>query len=328
MAYGSYRKDFIGEGDICSSVLCKNCKKEIVIFDDKLNGTRLVGEGVEFDGDISATCTHCLNDVLYSPELVFGTQAVETQRSNYPEREPISKSSRKSINKAYPNAKVIMGVSYIEDRPRAAALLVKIVTSWADMDIQCARLLAELMGANISAAAAVFGSIRNSRGQHEALRTAAETVLSKKDLLLLNAYIKRKEALEKERNDLANGYFGVSISIPDHIVWVSKSNFLAFAAAHKANEKPFDLSSKQFVYELGTLERIAEEISELYTQIGFYTGYLVARHSGQEGEAFRAIRYPQLCEKDHIQKALNVLQKKRVKATVKPSNQLNPRFSF
>jgi hypothetical protein len=50
----------------------------------------------------------------------------------------------------------------------------------------------------------------------------AETVLGKKDLLLCNAYIKRKEALENERNDLANGYFGVSLSIPDHILWVSK----------------------------------------------------------------------------------------------------------
>lgn len=71
------------------------------------------------------------------------------------------------------------------------------------------------------------------------------------------------------------------------------------------------------MYELATLERIAQEVSELCTQIGFYTGYLVARRSGQEGQNFRAIRYPQLCEKNHIKKALNVLMKKASKGNSK-----------
>lgn len=310
MAYRIYRRDSIEEGKFYFAVSCKSCKKEIMVLDDKSNGTCPFGVGVIFDEDMSTTCPLCLHDDLYSPELVFSIQASEALPSSYPERIAISKSPRKPISRTYPNAKVTMGVGYIEDRPKAAALTGRIVTSWADIEIQSARLLAELMGTNIPAAAAVFGSLRNSRSQHDALRAAAEAVLNKKDLHLFNAYIKRKEALEKERNDLAHGCFGVSLSIPDHIVWVAQSDFLAFTAAHKASEKPFDLRSKQFVYELGTLERIAQEISEFYTQIGFYTGYLVARHSGHEGEAFRAIRYPQLCEQNHIKQMLEVLEEK------------------
>ncbi len=313
MTYRIYRRDSIVEGKFYFGVSCKNCGNDVFMLDDKSNGARPFGAGVKFDGDISTTCPSCTHDDSYAPELVFSKQALEPAPSTYPERVAISKSSRKPISRAYPNAAVTMGVGYIEDRPKAAALVGRIVTSWADIEIQCARLLAELMGTNIPAAAAVFGSIRNSRSQHDALRAAAETVLNRKDLLLFNAYIKRKEALEKKRNDLAHGCFGVSLSIPDDIVWVSQSDYLAYTAAHKANEKPFDLRSKQFVYQLGTLERIAQEIAEFYHQIGFYTGYLVARHSGQEGEAFRATRYPQLCEQNHIKQALAVLKSKSKK---------------
>jgi hypothetical protein len=309
MAYRIYRRESVRKGKFYFAVSCKNCKEEVVILDDKSNGSQPFGVGVKFDGDMSTTCPQCFHDDLYNPQLIFSTQAAKNIPSSYPERAEISKSPRKPISRTYPNAAVTMGVGYIEDRPKAAALVGRIVTSWADIEVQCARLLAELMGTNIPAAAAVFGSIRNSRSQHDALRAAAETVLNQKDLILFNAYIKRKEVLEKERNYLAHGCFGVSISIPDHIVWVAQSDFLAFTAAHKANDKPFDLRSKQFVYELGTLERIAQEISEFYTQIGFFTGYLVARHSGPEGEAFRVTRYSELCEQHHIKPALAVLKK-------------------
>jgi hypothetical protein len=308
MAYRIYRRESINSGKWYFSVSCKNCENHVYLFDDSSNGNRPFLTGVKMDGDISTTCPRCIHDDLYAPELVYPILAEDNIPSSYPKRSAISKSSRKPLNRSYPNAKVTMGVGYIEDRPKAAALVGRIVTAWADIDIQCVRLLGELMGANIPAAAAVFGSIRNSRSQHDALRAAAVAVLSKPDLLLFNAYIKRKEALEKERNDLAHGCFGVSLSIPEHIVWVSQSDFLAFTAAHQANGEPFDLSSKQYVYELGTLERIAQDISELHTQIGFFTGYLSARSDGVQGEAFRATRYPELCNQEHIKQALKVLQ--------------------
>ncbi|MDD2750509.1 MAG: hypothetical protein PHX24_10560 [Acidithiobacillus sp.] len=210
-----------------------------------------------------------------------------------------------------------MGVGYIEDRPKAAAIVGRIVTSWADIEIQATRLLAELMGANIPQVAAVFGSLRNTRSQSDALVAAAETVLNEQDLLLFHAYIARKASLEKERNDLAHGCFGVSVSIPDHIVWVAQSDFLAFTAAHKANHKTFELKERQFVYELGTLERIAQEIVEFYDQLGFFSGYLSARHDGSRGEAFREQRYPELCAQPHINEAILAIKAKKQKGRSK-----------
>lgn len=315
MTYRLYRRDPVLRGEWYYALKCKGCQELIYILDDVSKGTRpvqMVG-----DGQLSVPCRRCMHDDLYSVNDLQTVQAAESHPSAYPERVAVSKSSRMPLSKSYPNAKVIMGVGYIEDRPKAAALVGRIITSWADIEVQATRLLAELMGANIPQAAAVFGTLRNSRAQSDALSAAAEVVLNESDLLLFHAYIARKASLEKERNDLAHGCFGVSVSIADHIVWVSQSDFLAFTAAHKANQKTFDIKTKQFVYELGTLERIAQEIAEFYDQLGFFTGYLVARHGGPAKEVFRVSRYHELCNQPHINQALKAIQAKKASADKK-----------
>lgn len=167
------------------------------------------------------------------------------------------------------------------------------------------------------AASAVFGSLRSSRAQHDALTAAAGAVLDEQDTELFAAHMARRSSLEKERNDLAHGCYGVSVAIPDHIVWVAQLDYLAFSAGGAVPER---FRKQQFVYELGTLERIAQEISEFYTQLGFFRGYLWARKDGPNGAAFRAQRYPQLCSQSHIRQALDRVrtakreQKARAKA--------------
>lgn len=308
MPYRLYRREAVQTGSWYHALKCKGCDEFIYILDDTSKGK--IPLQVAGDGQFSVPCNRCAHDDLYSIHDLQTIQATESLPSTYPERATISKSSRKPIKRSYPKAKVTMGVGFIEDRPKAAALVGRIITSWADIEVQSARLLAELMGTNIPPAAAVFGSLRSSRSQADALVAAAEVVLDKKDLLLFNAHIARKASLEKERNDLAHGCFGVSVAIPEHIVWVAQSDYLAFTAAHKANQPVPDLAEKQFVYELGTLERIAQEITEFYHQLGFFSGYLVARHDGSDGAAFRAKRYPELCNQPYIRQALETLRKK------------------
>jgi len=309
MTYRLYRRDPVLKGNWYYTLNCKGCGELIYVLDDASNGSKKVR--MQGDGDLSVPCRRCTHDDLYFVNDLHVVQAIDSFPSSYPEREVISGGARKPISRSYPNAKVTMGVGYIEDRPKAAALVGRIVTSWADIEIQATRLLAELMGANIPQVAAVFGSLRNSRSQSDALIAAAEAVLNEEDLLLFHAYIVRKASLEKERNDLAHGCFGVSVSIPDHIVWVAQSDFLAFTSAHKANHKTFDLREKQFVYELGTLERIAQEIAEFYNQLGFLTGYLTARHDGTNGEVFREQRYLELCDQPHIKEAISSMKAKK-----------------
>lgn len=315
MAYRIYRRDSVIKGNWYYALKCKGCSELIYVIEDELRGNSLVR--VEGDGEISVPCNRCHHDDLYPVCDLHSVQATDSFPSTYPERAANLGGSRKPLTKSYPNAKVTMGVGYIEDRPKAAALVGRIVTSWADIEIQTTRLLAEIMGINIPQVAAVFGTLRNSRTQSEALVAAAEVVLNEQDLLLFNAYIARKASLEKERNDLAHGCFGVSVSILDHIVWVSQSDYLAFTAAQKANHKTFELKDRLFVYELGTLERIAQEIEEFYNQLGSLIGYLGARHNGAHGENFRTQRYPQLCAQPHINEAFLAIKAKKKRGGTK-----------
>lgn len=263
------------------------------------------------DGKIGIPCLRCAVDEIYEVSDLFVAQSSENLAGGRPARVEISKSSRKPIEKAFPHAKAIFGVGYIEDRPRAASIVGRIITAWADIEVACARLLAELMGTNIPAAAAVFGSLRSGRAQHDALAAAASAVLDAKDLELFEAHMARRSSLEKERNDLAHGCFGVSVAIPDHIVWVSQADYLQFSAAAMHSEPDTEaFNKKQYVYELGTLERIAQEIEEFYHQLGSFRGYLFSRGT-PGGATFRVERYPQLCSQPHIRQALDRIRTAR-----------------
>ncbi|MDN2568463.1 hypothetical protein N1F89_19735 [Aquibium sp. A9E412] len=300
MAYRLYRRDPVMKGSWYYAVNCKGCGELIYVLDDNSGGkspVRMTG-----DGQLSIPCLRCAHDDLYSKDDISLVQATEDLDGGRPERIAISPASRKPLWKAYPSAKATFGVGYIEDRPAAAAIVGRVITAWADIEVQCARLLAELMGTNIPAAAAVFGSLRSSRAQHDALSAAAEAVLNELDFELFTAHMARRSSLEKERNDLAHGCYGVSVAIPNHIVWVAQADYLAFSAGRG---DPDAFRKKQFVYELGTLERLAQEIEEFYNQLGFLTGYLRARRDGPNGAAFRAQRYPQLCSQPHIRQTLD-----------------------
>lgn len=306
MTYRLYRREKVKSGNYYVAVACHRCNKNIYILDDPSKGAK--GIPSFGDADFSIPCGRCGHDDIYRPQELMALESKEDLPSTYPPRAIISKSPRKPLNKSYPNAKVVMGVGYIEDRPRAAALVGRIITSWADVEVQCARLLSALMHTGIPESAAVFGSLRRSTFQSDVLTAVAEVALQHKDLMLFKAYLKRKSALEKERNDLAHGCFGVSVSIPDHIVWVSQTDFLNYSVAHSAGKDGVTLTDKLYVYELGTLERIASEISDFYHQLGYLVGYIRARKEGRD--EFCEERYQDLCKLPCLKDFINSAKKK------------------
>ena len=94
--------------------------------------------------------------------------------------------------------------------------------------------------------------------------------------------------------------------MPEAIIWVSQADFITFTTAHEfgTDAETLEKYRKQmFVYELGTLEPIAQEIAELYHQLGFFTGYL-----GMAEGADRTRRYGQLCDQPHIREVVKRLR--------------------
>ena len=294
MIYRIYPRDPVIAGNWYYVVACSGCCKPLYLLDDPSRGQNPVS--FAGNGNISVPCRRCTHEGDYPAASMKTAKATESLPGTYPKRVKVSKSSRKPLAKHFPKAFATFGVGYVEDRSEAASIIARIITAWADVEVQCARLLAELMGTNIPATAAVFGSLRSGRAQHDAMNAAAKAVLDAVDYELFSAHMARRSSLEKERNDLAHGCFGVSVALPKAVIWVSQGDFLTFDADRLHNaEAPKIFRDKQAVYELGTLERIAQEIAEFHEQLGSFRGYLFARREGPQGAAFRANRYPQLC---------------------------------
>lgn len=306
--YRVYRREPVERGKWYYAIQCQTCDNPIYV----LNATQAeVVQPIQFSGkgEISAPCLRCDADSILPFANLKVIQAKEDCAGGRPPRVKASKSSRKPFRRTGVKATPIMGVGYVEDRPAVAAIIGRIITSWADIEVACAMLLAEMMKTDAAPAAAVFGSLRSSRAQQDALNAVALTVLSEADHDLFAAHMARRSALEKERNDLAHGCFGVCIPIKDGIVWASQADYIAFQATFKTDpDALLKFRSKQFVYEEGTLERIAQEIEEFHGQLKSLTGYLWSYRQGPQGEAFRAMRYPQLCDPAHIRQALDRIQ--------------------
>lgn len=312
-----YRRESIKCGSWYYAVTCKGCRQANFLLDDPSGGSKSVT--IDGDGKISAPCIRCGHDAVYLATELRPVQALESIQGPMPPRVQSSNASRKPLLQNKSSARVTFGVGYIEDRPKAAAIVARIITAWADVEVQSARLLAALMGTNIRAAAAVFGSLRSGRAQHDALQAAARIVLDRGDYELFSAYMARRNALEGERNDLAHGCFGVSPAIPEHVVWVSQADFLEFTASHEHDpDAENKFRAHQAIYELGTLERIAQEISEFYEQLGLFRGYLSASRSEPNGAAFRAQQYPRLCGQPHIRQALHNIRTATAASRVPP----------
>lgn len=300
LRYRLYPREPVIEGNWYFSLTCKGCDKLIYPLKDSSQGSRDVN--ILGDADIAVPCPKCHHDDYYRASDLTAVKAEESFDGFMPKRVPISKSSRKPLLPQFKKAKPIMGVGLIEDRPKAAAIIGRIITGWADIEVQCARLLAKVMGTKVPAAAAVFSTLRSSRAQSDALEAAAKVVLDARDKRLFSAYMARKASLEKERNDLAHGCYGVDVAMPDAVIWVSQADYITFTTAHETGTDPETLEAyrkRMFVYELGTLERIAQEVAELHEQLGSFIGYL-----GSSNPEFRKERYTQLCDQPHVREEM------------------------
>jgi hypothetical protein len=304
LIYRLYAREPVSAGEWYHTLTCNGCGKLIYPLEDKSGGTKPLN--FLGDADLSVACPRCCHDDTYKFSDLKTIESQESFNGFRPPRVGLSSSSRKPLLPQFRQVNPIMGVGLIEDRPKAAAIVGRIITAWADIEVVCARLLAKLMGTEVPAVAAVFGALRSSRAQADAMDAAAQAVLEDSDHLLFSAHMVRKAALEKERNDLAPGCFGVIVSLPEAVVWVSQADYITFTTTHQQGTDPETLEKyrkKMFVYELGTLERIAQEIAELHAQFGFLTGYLGMLHGDQ-----RSQRYAQLCDQPHIREALKRLR--------------------
>lgn len=308
-----YRLSFgpsIKKGQWYLGVLCHSCAKPILVLEDKTNGnpSKFLGEG-----KFSIPCRGCDDDSLYSAGEMKPFKATFSAKSFRELRPNPSGSPRQPLLPKYKGAKISFGIGALEQRAEAAAIISRCVAYWTYVEASTARLLATVMKATTEPAVAVYLSLKNNTAKHDALEAAAEFTLDDDDTLLFQAIMAYRSTVEKARNALAHGIFGISNKIPTGVIWVNTTTYTQHQAYVDlqgiSDDQSAALYNKCFVYQVGDLETIARDIENLDVQISAFTGYLLA-----DDPAFRATRYPQLCAEPNVQRELQTLLQKRSQA--------------
>jgi hypothetical protein len=211
----------------------------------------------------------------------------------------------------------LIGPGRINDRPELASLVGQCVAMWSDVELQMALLLGAILKTNSDAAVALFLAIKTSRTQRDALSTVARLLLIGHDLDAFEALLIVYASLEKQRNALAHGLFGISDAIPDAILWSDTqdhANFLINVYLHEYKGKPLPdphekLRSDMFVYTRKDLEDLLRDLTELQKAAFHFHCHHQPRESKPQNHLKDMLVIPS------IQEALQAVRQKRTDAS-------------
>ncbi|MDR6395904.1 hypothetical protein [Herbaspirillum seropedicae] len=200
-----------------------------------------------------------------------------------------------------------VGALVLKDRPEHCAAIGKCLSIWGQVDNEMGNLFALLLGTESAAALEVFLSLRRSSNQREALESAAKYKLTGGDLLLFQALLSVYGSLEKERNGLAHGCFGVCPDDPSILFWIDIKDHVHFQTATLAKEirgefsetddRHAHLKERLYVYRLPDLETLYLQMEEFWFSMFYFNGYLrFPNDPGRINEMQRVRQFPKIVE--------------------------------
>lgn len=198
-----------------------------------------------------------------------------------------------------------VGALVLKDRPEHCAAIGKCITIWGQVDNEMGNLFALLLGTESAAALEVFLSLRRFSNQHEALQAAVKHRLAGEDLCTFQAILAVYGALEKERNSLAHGCFGISDDDPTVLFWVDVKDHVHFQTEVLTKESRGEfaatddrharLKENMYVYRLSDLESLFQQMEELWWAAFYFNGFLRQPKYAARGDDVRRLRmFPQI----------------------------------
>jgi hypothetical protein len=176
-----------------------------------------------------------------------------------------------------------VGVTALEDRPELAAIVANCIARWSYVDNEMGNLFSTLLGSDSPATLELFLVIRRANNQINAIRVAAKHALSDEKLRLFEALMRVYESLEKERNALAHGCFGIASNDPSVLLWIDVKDHVHFQAEvlpkihnGKSVANPHErLKNKMFVYHKADLLQILDNIKQLWETMNNFNCHLL-----------------------------------------------------
>lgn len=176
------------------------------------------------------------------------------------------------LNLYKPGMHYAIGAGEISKRPELASLVAQCIDTWTNIELQMSLSLGAILKTNSDTSVAIFLAIKTSSMQRDVLETVAKPLLSGNSLDAFEALLSVYRSLEKQRNALAHGLFGISDALPDSLLWCDiqdHANFLINVYLHEYKGTPLKDPHKQlrevmFVYRLKDLEELLRDLAELH----------------------------------------------------------------
>lgn len=192
--------------------------------------------------------------------------------------------SRQPYLPTFQHLNYAVGALVLKNRPEHCAAIGKCITIWGQVDNEMGNLFGILLGTESAAALEVFLSLRRFSTQREALQAASKYKLTGDDLAIFQAILAVYGALEKERNCLAHGCFGISNDDPSVLFWIEVKEHVHFqtevhSKVSKGEFLPTDdrharLKENMYVYRLSDLENLYQQMEEIWWAAFYFNGYL------------------------------------------------------
>jgi hypothetical protein len=162
-----------------------------------------------------------------------------------------------------PDTHWAIGMGGASGRPVQLLLIGECATIWPFVEHQMAICLGILLGSTTDAAMAVFSSIRQGRGQRDAITAAASVTRTEEDQMLIAACLSLLKTAESARNDVVHGQWGVSDTLPNALLWIEAkhhANWNAAAIIKAPGEGPShdELAKHFFVYTSADLIEVRD----------------------------------------------------------------------
>ena len=185
--------------------------------------------------------------------------------------------------------------------------------AWPNVEAEMALALGQILGANNTAAIAVFQQIRRFSNQQVIFEEAARASLAAQDQELIGAILNVHKSAESERTPLAHGHFGVANNIPDGLIWMNTADYVSIRVIltlkqerELDDDRIKEIASKLWVYKEADLVSVREAIKALSWIWHDLIIYLQTTDHNRRAELYR-----QLCERPQIRSASAQLRQKK-----------------
>lgn len=178
-----------------------------------------------------------------------------------------------------------VGARVLNNRPEFTSAIGKCIAVWSQSDNEIGNLFGILLGTDSAPALEVFLSLKKSSNQCDALRAVAKHRLSGQEKKIFDAIIQLYQSLEKQRNALAHGCYGVASNDPDALLWIDIRDHVYFqtevlsrlARGDDVPDPHEHLKKKMFVYRTSDLETLHSEMDQFWEAVLHFNSFLRSR---------------------------------------------------